>query len=51
MLQNMTKKYNNFVEAKTVEEANEVDLTIYTLIKDDEKRGVYVFKLRAKGIE
>lgn len=41
-------EHQNFIEAYSLEEANTVDLSVYTLIKYDEKHSKYVFKLRAK---
>lgn len=38
---------NNFIECKTVELANMVDLNNYTFVKYSETRDVYIFKRRA----
>jgi len=37
----------NFIEAKTVEEANSVDLKKYTFVKYSDTRDCYIFKKRA----
>jgi len=37
----------NFLECKTVEEANAMDLTKYTFIKFSDTRDCYMFKKRA----
>jgi hypothetical protein len=36
----------NFIECDTVEEANKLDLDIYTFVKFSEKRQKYIFKIR-----
>jgi len=36
----------NFIECSTIEEANKLDLEIYTFIKFSESRQKYIFKLR-----
>lgn len=42
----------NFLEVKSVEEANMVDLTHYSFIKFSETRGgVYVFKKRSRKVK
>lgn len=38
----------NFLEIKTVEEANDVDLDVYTFVKFSEMRNRYIFKKRAR---
>jgi hypothetical protein len=37
----------NFIECKTVEEANRVDPTLYSFIKFSDTRDCYIFKKRA----
>jgi len=36
----------NFIECDTVEEANKLDLDIYTFIRFSESRQKYIFKIR-----
>jgi hypothetical protein len=36
----------NFIECDTVEEANKLDLDIYTFVKFSETRQKYIFKIR-----
>jgi len=43
----MAEKLANFKEVVTVEEANEVDLTVWTFVKLSDTRG-YVFKRRSR---
>ena len=38
----------NFLEKETVEEANAVDLNIYSFVKFSDTRNVYIFKKRAR---
>lgn len=38
----------NFIEARTVEEANDVDLEHYTLLRFSDSRNRYIFKRRQK---
>jgi hypothetical protein len=38
----------NFIEAKTVEEANQIDLAVYTFVTFSDSRGCYIFKRRAR---
>jgi hypothetical protein len=40
------KKTPNFLEVEKVEDANEVDLSIYTFHKFSDKRDRYLFKKR-----
>lgn len=42
------KNKPNFIECKTVEEANEVDMEQYTFLKYSELRHLYIFKIREK---
>lgn len=37
----------NFKECKTVEEANSMDLALYTFVKFSDTRDCYIFKKRA----
>jgi len=41
------KMKDNFLEIKTVEEANTVNLSEYTFIKHSDTRDCYIFKRRA----
>jgi len=41
------QKSQDFLEIKTVEEANNVDLTIYSFVKFSDSRDCYIFKKRA----
>jgi len=41
----------NFIECKTVDEANKIDLTLFSFIKFSETRQVYIFKKRQKLME
>jgi len=42
----------NFVEVETVDEANDVDLSMYTFCERlSAKRGMYIFKIRASQQE
>jgi len=38
----------NFLERETIEEANAVDLNIYSFVKFSDTRNVYIFKRRAR---
>jgi len=38
----------NFIEAETLEKANQVNLEQYTFVTYSDTRGVYIFKKRAK---
>lgn len=38
----------NFIECKTADEANKINLEIYTFVKHSDTRDVYIFKLRAR---
>jgi len=40
---------NNFIEAKTVEEANRIDLKVYRFEAFSETRGVYIF-IKRRGL-
>ena len=42
------KIYPDFVEARTVEEANQVDKNIYRLERFSESRQVYIFVKRSR---
>lgn len=44
----MNQQRPNFIEAENVEEANAVDLSVYTFLKYSETKGVYVFKVRER---
>jgi len=37
----------NFIECKTVEEANSIDMNVYSFIKFSDTRDCYIFKKRA----
>jgi len=37
----------NFVECKTIEEANSIDMHMYSFIKFSDTRDCYIFKKRA----
>lgn len=36
----------NFIECKTVREANNIDLDMYTFVRFSESRNKYIFKIR-----
>ncbi len=38
----------NFIECDTVEEANRIDLEIYSFVRFSESRQKYIFKIREK---
>ena len=38
---------SNFLEIKTVEEANGVDLTVYSFVRFSDARDCYIFKKRS----
>lgn len=38
---------SNFVECNSVEEANVIDLKVYTFVKFSDTRNCYIFKKRA----
>lgn len=40
----------NFIEAKTVEEANAIDLTTFSFVRFSETRQVYIFKKRQEFV-
>ena len=39
---------SNFLERETVEEANAVDLSVYSFVKFSDTRNCYIFKKRAR---
>ena len=39
----------NFVECQTVDDANNLDLTVYRFERFSDSRGVYIFVRRARG--
>jgi hypothetical protein len=41
----------NFIECRTVEEANKIDLTLFSFVKFSETRQVYIFKKRQSLIQ
>lgn len=43
----MIKKINlNFLECNNVEEANAIDLSVYTFVRYSDSRDKYIFKIR-----
>jgi len=42
------KDLKNFLEVESVEEANAIDMTLYTFVKHSDKRDKYIFKRRER---